>query len=166
MENEIVEKELSLNTPAEELESRLLSETDEDEVKNIIDLFNLNIQKKNVIRNNKLAELQDKISDQMQKRVEKNADAFSNSDLLDYFKTVQSTIANSKTSSEDIKVPIQITQQQVNVTVGDELDRESKQRVINAIQSILNKQNKEIVQEELDEPIEVNYDEIEVQTIE
>lgn len=130
---------ITLDTPLEELEDKLLQEKDIDNVKNIIDIFNLNIKKKNVIRANKLAELQDSISEQMQKRIESNADAFSNDDLLNYFKTVQQTIEKSDTSSDDVRVPIQITQQQINIT-DTVLDRDSKQRVISAIQSILAKQ--------------------------
>ena len=132
---------LSLNTPIEELEDRLMNEQDEDAVKDIIDLFNLNIQKKNIVRTAKLSELQDLISEQIGKRIEKNADAFNNKDLLDYFKAIQDTIDKSDLSPE-IKIPVQINQQlNLNIDKEDELDRESKQRVIAAIQSILNKQN-------------------------
>ena len=42
-------KLITLDTPIEELEEKLLKEKDVDNVKNIIDLFNLNIKKKNVI---------------------------------------------------------------------------------------------------------------------
>lgn len=125
-------------TSTEELESKLLSEVDASEVKNIIDLFNLNIKKKNVIRTNKLAELQDKISEQMQQRIEHNADAFSNKDLLDYFKTIEDSIKKSDMSSS-VQIPVQINQQQVNLNMGSELSRESRNKVIAAIQSILSK---------------------------
>jgi len=137
--NEI--NEITLTTPRDELEQKLLSESSVEEVKNIIDLFNLNIKKKDAIRNSKLSELQDKISEQMQERIEKNADAFSNKDLLDYFKTIQETLKNSSVSSDDLKVPVQIAQQQINVNIQEQtLDRESKNKVLAAIRSILNKE--------------------------
>ena len=139
--------EITLDTPIEELQERLLSESNADEVNNIIDIFNLNIKKKNVIRTEKLSQLQDLISEQMKTRVEKNADAFSNKDLLEYFKTIQDTISKSDMSS-DVRVPVQINQQQINVNVDQELDRASKNRVLAAIESILTKQ------EEIEEPIE------------
>ena len=139
--------EITLDTPVEELQERLLSESNADEVNNIIDIFNLNIKKKNVIRTEKLSQLQDLISEQMKERVEKNANAFSNKDLLDYFKTIQDTISKSDMSS-DVKVPVQINQQQINVNVDQELDRASKNRVLAAIESILTKQ------EEIEETIE------------
>lgn len=132
---------LTLATPREELEKKLLDEADVEQVKNIIDLFNLNIKKKDAIRNSKLSELQDKISVQMQNRIEQNADAFSNKDLLDYFKTIQETLKNSSVSSDDLKVPVQIAQQQINVNIQEPtLDRESKNKVLAAIRSILNKE--------------------------
>ena len=138
------DNELSLT--GKDLEERLLNEVDSDEVRNIIDLFNLNIKKKNVIRTGKLSELQDAISQQMIERVEKNADAFSNKDLLDYFRTIQQTLSASDTSSDNIKVPVQIMQNQINVNVDNNgLNRESKLRVIEAIKSIMNKQNRQVV---------------------
>ena len=130
---------VTLDTPTEELEERLLSENDSDEIKNIIDIFNLNIKKKNVIRTEKLSQLQDAISEQMRKRIENNADAFSNKDLLDYFKTIQETVDKSDMYSE-VKVPVQINQQ-INISTDNELDRASKEKVLAAINAILSKQN-------------------------
>ena len=43
--------DLKLTTPMEELEDSILSSDDPNELSDIIDLFNLNIQKKNIIRN-------------------------------------------------------------------------------------------------------------------
>lgn len=129
---------LTIDTPVEELEKRLLSESDSDEIKNIIDIFNLNIKKKNVIRTEKLSQLQDAISEQMKKRIESSADAFSNKDLLDYFKTIQETVDKSDMSSE-VKVPVQINQ--INIDTSNELDRASKEKVLTAINAILSKQN-------------------------
>lgn len=141
------------------LEDKLINELDADEVKNIIDLFNLNIKKKNVIRANKLSELQDSISNQMIERVEKNADAFSNKDLLEYFKTIQQTLQTSDTSSENVKVPVQITQTQINVNVEEPtLDRQSKQRVLDAIKAILSRQDQQILDVEYSTVEDSQYD--------
>ena len=136
-------KLLTLDTPVEELEERLLKEHDADEVKNIIELFNLNIKKKNVIRTEKLSQLQDLISNQMRETVEQNADAFSNKDLLEYFKTIQETVSKAD-MSPDVKIPIQINQQITIESDSDKLDRASKERVVAAIQAILNRQESPI----------------------
>lgn len=150
---------VELVNQGDNLEDKLINELDADEVKNIIDLFNLNIKKKNVIRANKLSELQDSISNQMIERVEKNADAFSNKDLLEYFKTIQQTLQTSDTSSENVKVPVQITQTQINVNVEEPtLDRQSKQRVLDAIKAILAKQDQQILDVEYSTVEDSQYD--------
>ena len=68
--------ELSLTTSLSDLEQKLIAEQDTQELQQIVDLFNLNIRKKDILRARKLSNLQDKISDQMQARVEEHADEF------------------------------------------------------------------------------------------
>lgn len=138
---------LSPITPEAELERRLLSEDDTSEMKNIIDLFNLNIQKKNVIRISKLNNLQDKVYNQIEKRLETYPDNFSNKDLLDYFKTFQDTIDKSNISTEELKIPtIQVNQQNINISNG--LSIESRKRVADTVKNILDKyKSQEIVEE-------------------
>ena len=147
--NEIKTKpKLSLVSSKEELEERLLTEEDPDNLQNIVDLFNLNIRKKDIIRASKLNELQDKTVEQMANRLENKADEFSNKDLLDYFKIIQDTITKSGTSPE---VPqIQINQQQIKIE-DNTLSRESRARVADAIQAILNGTGDQ------EQPIDVDY---------
>lgn len=161
------EKDLvTVDTSTEELEKRLLNEYDSDEIKNIIDIFNMNLRKKDIIRVAKLSELQDKVSTQMAERITNNADAFNNKDLLEYFKAIQQTISKSDTSP--VKIPVQINQQ-LNVNMQtDSLDRESKSRVLAAIQSILSKgdvpfsQDEEVIDIESEEEEENLIDEPEL----
>ena len=147
--NEIKTKpKLSLVSSKEELEERLLTEEDPDNLQNIVDLFNLNIRKKDIIRASKLNELQDRTVEQMANRLENKADEFSNKDLLDYFKIIQDTIIKSGTSPE---VPqIQINQQQIKIE-DNTLSRESRARVADAIQAILNGTGDQ------EQPIDVDY---------
>ena len=147
--NEIKTKpKLSLVSSKEELEERLLTEEDPDNLQNIVDLFNLNIRKKDIIRASKLNELQDRTVEQMANRLENKADEFSNKDLLDYFKIIQDTITKSGTSPE---VPqIQINQQQIKIE-DNTLSRESRARVADAIQAILNGTG------DKEQPIDVDY---------
>jgi len=149
---------VSLDTPINKLEKKLLKENDADQIKNIIDIFNANIKKKDVIRTAKLSELQDMIADQLTQRIQKNSDAFNNKDLLDYFKTIQDVINKADMSSE-IKVPVQI-QQQINVNVDNsELDRESKNRVLEAIRAILDSNKEEAIEAEFSVQEETKVDE-------
>ena len=84
MEND----KLSLSTPINDLEKQLKEAQDGDSLQKVVDLFNLNIKKKDIIRAGQLSELQDKISQQMADRVNNHAGEFSNKDLLDYFKVI------------------------------------------------------------------------------
>ena len=120
-----------------ELEELLINSTDSSSINDIIDIFNLNMKKKDVVRANALSELQDKISEQIQQRIDNRADEFSNKDLLDYFKTVQDFISKSVNNTDAVKVPtIQINQQN-NVALPDALDKDSRDRVLEAVQSII-----------------------------
>ena len=133
--------ELSLTTSLSDLEQKLIAEQDTQELQQIVDLFNLNIRKKDILRARKLSNLQDKISDQMQARVEEHADEFSNKDLLDYFKTIQDTLSKSDTLITPENMPaIQINQQNLNITVGEtSLNKESKDKVMDKVKELLAK---------------------------
>lgn len=155
-ENNIV----TLNSSPEELEQKLIQETDIDELKNVINLFNLNIKKKDILRTNKLSNLQDLVTDQMGERLEKNAGAFSNKDLIDYFKIIQESINKADNSLNGVDTPAIQLNQQFNLNVDnkkDELDKDSRDRVADAVNAILAKM-KQPQQEEI---VEVEYEELE-----
>lgn len=132
------EKKLSLTTPINELEDRIIKEDNPEELKNIINLFNINIKKKDILRASKLNDLQDKTLEQIAERIEKTPDLFSNKDLLDYYKVMQDTLNKADTSTDNLP-NIQINQNIVNMTPT--IDRESKERVIQAVKEILAKEN-------------------------
>ena len=155
-----VQNPISLETPIEDLEKKIIEETDVDQLKNAVDLFNLNIQKKNIVRASKLSELQDLIVAQMGERIDKRADEFSNQDLLTYFKTVQETLSKSDNSLDSVNMPaIKVIQNQLNINVNkeDELPRESKERILAAINAIINKSDS--LHESNSNIIDVEYEE-------
>lgn len=131
-ENELVEVEQSLS-------ERILDENNPEELKELIDLFNLNLKKKNIIRSEMLSDVQDKIVDQMSKRIENRPDEFSNADLLNYHKVVQDTLQKTDNNIDDINVPqIQINQQfNVNNADTDSFDKESRKKILSIVQTIL-----------------------------
>lgn len=132
------DKKLSLVTPINELENRILEETDLDKLDDLVDLFNINLKKKDIIRAGRLNDLQDKITDQINSRIDKNSDQFSNKDLLDYFKTIQDTISKSSVDISDLNIPtIQINQ--VNIENETRLSSESRRKVLDAVNAILYK---------------------------
>lgn len=121
------------------LAQEIVDEEDLDKVKSYTNLFNLNQAKKNVLRIMKLNSLLDKVSDQMLERFEKKPGEFSNADLLEYFTVTQSAIDRAQKSLDivDETPAIQLQQNNVNITLGDSLDRESKERVTDAVKAIL-----------------------------
>lgn len=140
----------------EDLEKAVLQEQDPVKLQSYVDLFNQNLKKRDIIRAGKLSTLQDKVSTEMIDRVENHADAFSNRDLLDYFKTIQETLSKTPLQSE-IK-PIQLTQNQLNITVNDqELSSDSARRIKGVVDAILKKYGSQeepqtlIVEEEREE---------------
>jgi hypothetical protein len=113
-----------------------------DELKNLTKLFEINQAKKNALRVIKLNNLLDKVNDQAIERFEKRPYEISNKELLDYMKVVGDEIQRSQESIAKIdeSPTIQINQQNnsINVNVGEnKIDRDSKERVIDAVTQLL-----------------------------
>ena len=142
-----MDKELSVvnvNSDIEKTAQSILAENDLDKVKDLTHLFNLNQAKKNVVRIMKLNGLMDTVADKIIERFEKYPDNFSNAELLSYLQVTQNTIEKASKSLEliDETPTIQFNNNtQVNVSIIDSLDRESKARVADVIRSILNNKN-------------------------
>ena len=118
----------------------IMEEQDPNKTKDLVDLFNWHMSKKNVARIQKLNTLYDSITDQMVERVNKRADQFSNSDLLDYVKTIQGAIDINTKNLSNVQEPPMILQQnntQVNVNLADSFDSDAKNRIIAAVQATL-----------------------------
>lgn len=147
MNKDNTEEILTLTTSNEELEKKLFEETDLNNIKNIINLFNLNIKKKDIVRTAKLNELQDKVYDQIDKRITLKPDEFSNSDLLSYFKTIQESINKADTSLDKVDTPsIQIIQNQLNIKDdGTNISRDSRLRIVELVNKFMNMNSNEDV---------------------
>lgn len=141
---------IPLDSKTNELAENILNETDIDKVKDLTHLFNLNQAKKNVLRILKLNSLLDKVSDQMIERFEKRPGEFSNADLLNYMQVTQNAIdrANKALNLVDETPAIQINQ--VVINDNDTLDRESRTKIRDAVNAILQKSK----QLELDKQID------------
>lgn len=137
-----------LDTQLNELVTDIMLEQDPNKTKDLVDLFNWNISKKNVARIQKLNTLYDSITDQMTERVEKRADQFSNSDLLDYVKTIQGAIdVNTKNLAQVQEPPliVQHNNTQINVNVADTFDREAKARILAVVEATLANAQKSVI---------------------
>ena len=147
-----------LDANTKEIAQRILDEQNVDKVKDLTNLFNLNAQKRNVMRVIKMNELLDKVTDQVIDRFEKKPDNFSNEDLIKYMQVTETAIdrANKQLNLVDETPPIQFMQNnQVNINVGADLDRESREKVLERVQAILSgtKKHEEAIEIEIKEDV-------------
>lgn len=142
-------KDLSLSTPIEDLETEIMETDDADALSDIIDIFNLSLQKRNIIRNKKLNDIQDKVVERMLEKLESEPWEFSNDDLIKFHKVIQDTLSKSSTIDKDEIPKIQINQQ-INVASA-EFDRESRSKILAAVKSIMENNAKAGAEEELEE---------------
>ena len=132
-----------LNEESLALINQIIAETDEAKTKDLTYLFNLNQNKKTMVRMDKLSGLQDGLVDQFVKRISERPDEISNKELMDGLKIVQDIIERGQrqiSETDQVQPLIQINQQNNSVNVGDsatELNRESRERVKNAVLGLL-----------------------------
>lgn len=119
------------------LKEELTLATDTESVKKLVDVFNMNIKKKAIVRASKYSELLDGIADQMERRVKETPDQFSNDDLLKYATSLQSVIEKSTNETVANLPTIQLTNIE-NMSFGDQVDRESLDRIRDTLRAILN----------------------------
>ena len=129
--------DLKLTTPIEQLEKDILSSDDPNELSDIIDLFNLNLQKRNIIRNKKLNDIQDEVVNRMLTKIQEEPWEFSNEDLVKFHKVIQDSLSKSNTSVDETKIPAIQVNQQINIS-APEFDRDSRSRILSAVHEVLN----------------------------
>lgn len=142
-------KDLSLSTPLDVLENEILTSDDADELSDIIDIFNLNLQKKNLVRNKKLNDIQDKVVERMLEKIESEPWEFSNDDLIKFHKVIQDTLTKSPNIDKS-EIPLIQVNQQINVN-SPNFDRESRAKILSAVNDILNNKEYKLEKEELEE---------------
>lgn len=132
-----------LNQESLELLSQIIAEKDEDKARDLTYLFNVNQNKKTMVRMDKLSGLQDGLVDQFVKRIAERPDAISNKELMDGLRIVQDILERGQKQVSGIDQPlpmIQVNQQNTSINVsseGTELNRESRERVKNAVLGLL-----------------------------
>lgn len=135
-----------------DISNDLQKENNIDKVKDLTNLFNLNIQKKNASRILKMNELLETATNKISERFEKTPENFSNEDLLKFMQAFENSIDKSNKSLSMISEtpPIQLQQNnQVNITVGETLSRESRDKILDVVKNILNQtKNNNIIETE------------------
>lgn len=163
---ELIEiQKAALDQESTELINKIILETDVSKAKDLTHLFNLNQNKKTMVRVNKLNELLDVIAGQTMLRFSSKPDEISNQELLQGLKVVQDIIERGQKQIAGVgETPlIQINQQNNEINMGNAeptLSKESRDKVKNAVMAILSGLNTSIPTEEFVEaPIEVVTDE-------
>ena len=133
----------SLNKESLELINQIIAESDLEKSKDLTYLFNVNQNKKTMVRINKLSDLLDTMTQQALIRFTNKPDEISNKELMDGLKIVQDIIERGQKQVEGVdQTPlIQINQQTNSVNIGSDgetsLNRESRERVKNTVLSLL-----------------------------
>ena len=143
-----------LNKESLTLINQIIAESDIEKTKDLTHLFNINQNKKTMIRIDKLSGLQDNLVDQFAKRIAERPDEISNKELMDGIKIVQDIIERGQKQVEGVnQTPlIQFNQQNNSVNIGDgtpQLSKDSRDRVKNAVLSLLSGLNKSVPTEEI-----------------
>lgn len=144
MSEELIINTQNLDEKTTQIAQDIINEENIDHIKDLTHLFNLNQAKKNVLRVMKLNGLLDTVSDKIIERFEKYPDNFSSTDLLNYLQVTQNAIdkANKNLSLVEDTPVIQVNHNnQVNINLATELPRESKEKVMAFIKSVLEKSN-------------------------
>lgn len=129
----------------EQLIEEILQETDAEKLKDLTNLFNIFQTKREVLRVSKLNDVQDALVQQMLDRLEQQPHNFDNKDIALWVKTVQLAKESSRQSLEKVEAIPTIVHQnntQVNINVEESLSRESRERVLSVLNTILGKNAK------------------------
>lgn len=142
----LVPTNTDLNTESVKILNQLIQESDEKKVQDLTYLFNQNQAKKTLVRVDKLSELQDGLVNQFSRRITERPDQISNKELMDGIRIVQDIIERGTKQANNVEQPplIQINQQTNSVnlgTDGPDLNRESRERVKNAVLGLLGQLN-------------------------
>ena len=153
---------VNLNEESLALIEKIIAETDEQKTKDLTHLFNINQNKKTMVRVNKLNNLLDTITDQALTRFTQKPDEISNKELFDGLKIIQDLIERGHKQVSGIgEMPlIQVNQQTNEVNIGESsntLNRDSRERVKSAVLNLIsslstaadNEQVKDIPVEEI-----------------
>lgn len=122
----------------EELNTQLMETNDPAEVEKIVGIFNSHLQKRSIIRQNTISDLQDKLLSQLSERIDKLGNNLTVTDINQTIKTLADASKYVNTPIENNVPQIAVTNNtntQINIG-GEELDREARERILAAVAAI------------------------------
>lgn len=155
-ETSLEEAKTNLSIESKRLIGELTFEKDKQKMQAIEQQFNEIQRKKQLARISKLSDVQDMLTDQFYQRISQRPDEISNKEMLDGMKVVQDLMEKNQKQAETVEeIPQLIQINQTEVNVGNTLNRDSRERVKNAVLDLLNGINK--VQQEAPITIEADF---------
>jgi hypothetical protein len=155
-ETSLEEARTNLSIESQRLIGELTSEKDKQKMQAIEQQFNEIQRKKQLARISKLSDVQDMLTDQFYQRISQRPDEISNKEMLDGMKTIQDLMEKNQKHADTIEeIPQLIQINQTEVNVGSNLNRDSRERVKNAVLGLLNDINK--AQQEAPTIIEADF---------
>ena len=124
--------------------NNILQEDNIDKLKDLTHLFNAYQTKRQILRVNALNDVQDALVAQMATRLQNLPNNFNNTDIAAWMKTVQQALDSTHEKIQEIDDTPTIVNQtntQINVNVEDTLSRESREKIMDALQVILGSVN-------------------------
>ena len=118
----------------------ILQEDNVDKLKDLTHLFNAYQTKRQILRVNALNDVQDALVAQMAARLQNLPNNFNNNDIAVWMKTVQQALDSTHEKIQEIDNTPTIVNQtntQINVNVEDTLSKESREKIMGALQAIL-----------------------------
>ena len=147
-ERQLTEQEQKevLKTQSTELLSKIVSETNSDNLKALTELFNENLLKKSISRLDKYSDLLDLVSTQAFKRMAEHPEEVETKQLFEAMKIIQDLMEKNanqiKNNSQVVTEQNTVIINQNNVKVGDSavshLNIDSRKRINDLISSIVN----------------------------
>lgn len=126
----------SLTESTIKIVEQIVEETNTENIKDLTNIFNLNQQKKNIVRLTQLNDLMDKVNEEALNRFESDRSEITNKELLDFMKIVQNNIDVSQRNITEASARpmIQINQQNnFDMNISDE----SKTKILDTVNAIL-----------------------------
>lgn len=142
-ETSLEEAKTNLSIESKRLIGELTFEKDKQKMQAIEQQFNEIQRKKQLARISKLSDVQDMLTDQFYQRISQRPDEISNKEMLDGMKVVQDLMEKNQKQAETVEeIPQLIQINQTEVNVGNTLNRDSRERVKNAVLGLLDSINK------------------------
>lgn len=129
-----------LDDNASKLAQEIIKSKTPEDMDKYVNMFELNIAKKNALRILTLNSLLDKVNDQATERFNKHPEEITNKELLDYMDVVQNSIDRAEASLKNANNPassVTSMHNEVNINMGSGMNEESRTKVVDAVTSLL-----------------------------